>query len=101
MTYIAIQVFCIGLFICAASLFGTIIAQVNEIVSQLTTRKKDLENILSSYVYLTPRYLSITWYLKQAMFYVSLYNIFLEIIFADWTRKQCFLLESGRDSNLQ
>jgi hypothetical protein len=51
-----VQVFCIVLFLCAASLFGTIIAQVNDIVSQITTRKKDLENILSSYVYLTPRY---------------------------------------------
>jgi hypothetical protein len=49
------QVFCIFLFLCAASLFGTIIAQVNEIVAQLTNKKKDLENILGSYVYLKPR----------------------------------------------
>ena len=49
------QVFCIFLFLSAASLFGTIIAQVNEIVGQLTTKKKDLDHILASYVYLNPR----------------------------------------------
>jgi len=49
------RVFCIFLFLCAASLFGTIIAQVNEIVAQLTTKKKDLENILASYVFVKPR----------------------------------------------
>ncbi len=49
--------FCIILFLCAASLFGTIIAQVNEIVSQLTTKKKDLEFILASYVFVKPRLL--------------------------------------------
>jgi hypothetical protein len=48
-------VFCIFLFLCAASLFGTIIAQVNEIVAQLTTKKKDLETILASYVFVKPR----------------------------------------------
>ncbi len=51
----SLQLFCIFLFICAASLFGTVIAQVNEIVIHLTTRKKDLDNILASYVYLQPR----------------------------------------------
>jgi hypothetical protein len=54
---LTLQVFCLFLFLCAASLFGTIIAQVNEIVAQLTTKKKDLENILASYVCVKPRLL--------------------------------------------
>ena len=41
---------------CAASLFGTIVAQVNEIVGDLTTKKKDLDKILESYLVLNPRY---------------------------------------------
>jgi hypothetical protein len=49
------QVFCIFLFLCAASLFGTIIAQVNEIVADLTTKKKDLDRILEAYLVLNPR----------------------------------------------
>jgi hypothetical protein len=49
-------VFCIFLFLCAASLFGTIIAQVNEIVADLTTKKKDLDRILEAYLVLNPRY---------------------------------------------
>jgi hypothetical protein len=40
---------------CAASLFGTIVAQVNEIVGDLTTKKKDLDRILESYLVLNPR----------------------------------------------
>jgi hypothetical protein len=51
-----LQVFCIFLFLCAASLFGTIIAQVNEIVADLTTKKKDLDRILEAYLVLNPRY---------------------------------------------
>jgi hypothetical protein len=51
------QIFCIFLFLCAASLFGTIIAQVNEIVADLTTKKKDLDRILESYLTLNPRLL--------------------------------------------
>jgi hypothetical protein len=50
------QVFCIFLFLCAASLFGTIIAQVNEIVAQMTTKKKDLDTILEAYLVLNPRF---------------------------------------------
>ncbi len=50
-----LQVFCIFLFLCAASLFGTIIAQVNEIVADLTTKKKDLDRILEAYLVLNPR----------------------------------------------
>ena len=49
------QVFCIFLFLCAASLFGTIIAQVNEIVADLTTKKKDLDRVLEAYLGLNPR----------------------------------------------
>ncbi len=55
MTGVSPQVFCIFLFLCAASLFGTIIAQVNEIVADLTTKKKDLDRILESYLALNPR----------------------------------------------
>ncbi len=54
--YAFLQVFCIFLFISAASLFGTIIAQVNEIVSELTTKKKDLEHIMDTYLHLNPRF---------------------------------------------
>jgi hypothetical protein len=50
-----VQVFCIFLFLCAASLFGTIIAQVNEIVADMTTKKKDLDNILEIYLSVYPR----------------------------------------------
>ena len=49
------QVHCVFLFLCAASLFGTIIAQVNEIVADLTTKKKDLDRVLEAYLTLTPR----------------------------------------------
>jgi hypothetical protein len=51
----SLQVFCIFLFLCAASLFGTIIAQVNEIVADLTTKKKELDLILEAYLALNPR----------------------------------------------
>jgi hypothetical protein len=53
--HLSSQVFCIFLFLCAASLFGTIIAQVNEIVADLTTKKKDLDRVLEAYLTLTPR----------------------------------------------
>ena len=43
------------MFLSAASLFGTIIAQVNEIVADLTTKKKDLDSILESYLAVNPR----------------------------------------------
>jgi hypothetical protein len=49
-----LQVFCIFLFLCAASLFGTIIAQVNEIVASLTTKKKVLDSILETYLAIHP-----------------------------------------------
>jgi hypothetical protein len=50
-----LQVYCIFLFLCAASLFGTIIAQVNEIVAQMTIKKKDLDKILEIYLSVRPR----------------------------------------------
>jgi len=49
------RVFCVFLFLCAASLFGTIIAQINEIVADLTTKKKDLDRVLEIYLTLNPR----------------------------------------------
>ena len=51
----ALQVYCIFLFLCAASLFGTIIAQVNEIVASVTVKKKDLDSILEVYLNIHPR----------------------------------------------
>ena len=42
----------------AASLFGTIIAQANEIVASFTTQKKNLDEILDVYLNLNPRCLS-------------------------------------------
>ena len=50
-----LQVYCILLFMYAASLFGTIIAQINEIVVQNTTMTKDLDVVLESYLALKPR----------------------------------------------
>jgi hypothetical protein len=49
------QVFCIFLFLCAASLFGTLISQVNEIVNQKTSMSKELDEILESYLAVEPR----------------------------------------------
>ena len=50
------QIYCIFLFLGAASLFGTIIAQINEIVATLTTKKKDLDEILEGYLAIRPRF---------------------------------------------
>jgi hypothetical protein len=50
-----VKVFCIFLFLFAASLFGTIIAEINEIVAHVTTKKKDLDAILESYLSVRPR----------------------------------------------
>jgi len=49
-----LQIYCIFLFLCAASLFGTIIAQVNEIVAQITTKTKDLDGVLEGYLEVRP-----------------------------------------------
>jgi hypothetical protein len=53
-----LQVYCIFLFLCAASLFGTLISQVNEIVNQKTSVSKDLDEILESYLVVEPRLLN-------------------------------------------
>jgi hypothetical protein len=49
------QVFCIFLFLCSASLFGTLVSQVNEIVNQQTSVSKDLDEILEAYLVITPK----------------------------------------------
>ena len=49
------QIYCIFLFLGSASLFGTIIAQINEIVKDITTKKKDLDEILEGYLAVRPR----------------------------------------------
>ncbi len=49
------QVFCIFLFLCAASLFGTLISQINEILNQKTSMSKDLDAILEAYLAVEPR----------------------------------------------
>ena len=48
------QVFCIFLFLVSVSLFGTIIAEVNEIILHLQSKSKGLENVLESYVAIQP-----------------------------------------------
>ncbi len=50
-----VQMFCVALFVVAASLFGTIIAEVNEILAHLTKRKVELEKIFDSYLAVNPR----------------------------------------------
>jgi hypothetical protein len=40
----------------AVSLFGTIIAEVHEIVKQITMKKKELEKILETYQSVHPRF---------------------------------------------
>ncbi len=49
------QVFCIFLFLAAVSLFGTIIAELNEILHQLRTKSKGLDKILEAYLDIYPR----------------------------------------------
>jgi hypothetical protein len=49
------QIFCIFLFLCAASLFGTLISQVNEIVNQQTSMSKELDVILEAYLAVEPK----------------------------------------------
>ncbi len=48
------QVYCIFLFLCAASLFGTIVSQINEIVASQTTISKELDKILEAYFSIEP-----------------------------------------------
>jgi hypothetical protein len=49
------QVYCIFLFFCAASLFGTLISQVNEIVAAQGMVTKELDGILEAYLTVQPR----------------------------------------------
>jgi hypothetical protein len=49
------QVFCIFLFFCAASLFGTIISQANEIVASQAAVSKELDSTLEAYLTVHPR----------------------------------------------
>ena len=49
------QVYCIFLFLFSASLFGTLISQVNEIVAQHTNKSKEIDKILEAYLEVQPR----------------------------------------------
>jgi hypothetical protein len=49
------QVYCIFLFLYAASLFGTLISQVNEIVASHASMSKELDAILEAYLAVQPR----------------------------------------------
>jgi hypothetical protein len=53
-------VFCIFLFLGAASLFGTIVSQINEIVASQTNLSKELDSILEAYFSIEPRRASLT-----------------------------------------
>lgn len=50
------QIFCIFLFFCSVSLFGTIIAEVNEILMLMRTKSKGLDKILESYLAIQPKW---------------------------------------------
>jgi hypothetical protein len=43
------------LFLVAASFFGTLISQLNEIVAAQTTKTKELDEIMASYLTIHPR----------------------------------------------
>lgn len=47
--------YCAALFIFAASLFGTIMAEVNEVLLLLRSKGKGLEKILEAYLAVKPR----------------------------------------------
>ena len=49
------QVYCIFLFCVAASLFGTLISQVNEIVAAQAMQSKELDSALEAYLDVKPR----------------------------------------------
>jgi hypothetical protein len=49
------QVFCIFLFLGAASIFGTLVSQINEIVASQTTISKELDKVLEAYFSIQPR----------------------------------------------
>ncbi len=64
-----VQVYCIFLFLYAASLFGTLISQVNEIVAANSMMFRELDTILEAYFSLQPRYVDPTT--DQAIFLFS------------------------------
>jgi hypothetical protein len=51
-----VQVYMIFLFLTTVSLFGSIISQLNEILSTYAGRTKDLEDTLELYLRIRPRY---------------------------------------------
>jgi hypothetical protein len=59
--------FCCFLFLFAASLFGTIISQVNDIVAQHASMTKELDTILEMYLSVQPKFV------PQALFFDFLY----------------------------
>ena len=54
----SVQVYCIFLFFCAASLFGTIISQANEIVASQAAVSKELDLVLEAYLTVKPRWVN-------------------------------------------
>jgi hypothetical protein len=49
-----LQVFCVFLFLCAASLFGALVSQVNEIVATATYATKELDENMEAYSSIHP-----------------------------------------------
>jgi hypothetical protein len=49
-----VQVFCLFMFITAVSLFGTLISQINEIITVRANKHRELDNILEAYFIIQP-----------------------------------------------
>jgi hypothetical protein len=49
------QVFCVFLFVCAASLFGALVSEISEIVVSATHASKELDENLESYTAIKPK----------------------------------------------
>ena len=49
------QIYCVFLFCCTASLFGTIISQINEIVAAQASMIKELDRVLEAYLAVQPK----------------------------------------------
>ena len=49
------QIYCVFMFLTAASFFGILISQLNEIVSKQTVLTKELDESLESYLNIQPR----------------------------------------------
>ena len=71
------QVYCIFLFCCAASLFGTLISQVNEIVAAQAIQSKELDSILESYLTVKPRYIISILLLQEEKTYENLSKLMM------------------------